>query len=303
MTGREYAQLNAFLAVAEQRSFVRAADQLAISPSALSQTIKALETRLNTALLHRTTRSVALSEAGERLLGQLRPALSMLDDALAKAAEHASEPTGRLRLNCTRLAAQHYLAPLIASFMRRYPRVQLDIEVNERLVDIVAEGFDAGIRLGECLHQDMIALPLGPLQRMVVVAAPAYLDRYGTPQTPADLTDHRCLCYRRPSSGAPYRWEFKHGERYLEVDISGPVLVNDPDLLTQVAIEGGGIAYLFTQLVDTPLSNGQLVTLLDTWTPAFAGFHLYYPSRMMSAPLRALVDFIQDATPDIQALQ
>ncbi|SDI34422.1 DNA-binding transcriptional regulator, LysR family [Pseudomonas flavescens] len=296
MTGREYAELHAFAAVAEQRNFARAAARLGVSPSALSQTVKALETRLGARLLHRTTRSVALSEAGERLLRQLRPALAAIEGALQDTLSQAAQPSGRLRLNSTRLAAQHYLTPLLAPFLARYPGIHLDLEINERLVDIVAEGFDAGIRLGECLERDMIARPLGPPQRLRVVAAPAYLERHGQPRSPADLTAHRCLSYRWPTSGTPYRWEFARGGRQLEIAVAGPLIVNDPELLVRIAVEGGGIAYLFSQLVDEPLATGRLLPLLDAWTPTFPGFHLYYPSRMVSPALRALVDFMQDAT-------
>lgn len=293
MRGSEYAELKAFVAIAEHGSFRRAAAQLGMSASALSQTLRTLEERLGTRLVNRTTRSLALTEAGAKLLGTLRPAFADLEAAVAEASSRDGEVAGRLRINSTRDAATHYLAPLIATFLQAYPGIQLEVVTDDRLVDIVGLGFDAGVRLGERLEQDMIAIRLSGELEMKVVAAPRYLERFGTPLIPQDLHAHQCLTYRRPTDGSLYRWEFERDGKTLEVAVNGPLVVSDPEMLTRVAQDGAGIAYVFGHHAQRLLDEGTLVQILAEWTPAFAGFYLYYPSRrLMAPPLRALVDFL-----------
>ncbi|MBA1250296.1 MULTISPECIES: LysR family transcriptional regulator [Pseudomonas] len=293
MRGSEYIELRAFAAVVEQGSFARAAAHLGMSASSLSQTIKSLETRLGARLLNRTTRSVAPSETGSRLLKRLLPTLAELDAMVLEVSAAGNEPAGRLRLNSTRVAAIHYLAPLIASFLEAYPRVQLDVVTDERLIDIVAEGYDAGIRLGERVEQDMVAVKLSGDLEMMVVASPAYLERYGIPGEPRDLKDHRCLSYRWPTDGSLYRWEFEQAGKALEVSIEGPLVVTEPEMLTRIALEGAGIAYLFGHQVKELIAEGKLIRLMEDWTPPFPGFYVYYPSRHhMAAPLRAFLNHV-----------
>jgi DNA-binding transcriptional LysR family regulator len=292
MRGSEFAELRAFAAVAEQRSFTRAAAHLGITPSALSQTIRELEERLGARLLNRTTRSVAPSEAGQRLLGRILPAMADLDAAVLDLASRDGAPAGRLRINSNRPAAVHYLAPMIGPFLAAHPAISLDIVVEEKLIDIVAEGFDAGIRLGETLDQDMVAVKLGGEQRMLVVAAPAYCARHGRPETPRDLARHHCLNTRWPTDGSPYRWEFERDGEIIEIAAPGPLISNEPELILSAARDGVGIAYLFENQIGGSVLSGELIHLLADWSPAFPGFHIYYPSRRQMAPaLRAFIDF------------
>ena len=292
MRGSEYAELRAFAAVAQQGSFTRAATFLGVSPSALSQTIRVLEERLGARLLNRTTRSVAPSETGLRLLGRVLPALTEIEQAVAEVVAGDGRPAGTLRINTSRLAATQVLAPLAARFLEACPGVTLEIAVDETLVDIVSGGFDAGVRLGEKLEKDMIAVPLGSSLRLTAVAAPAYCDRFGTPETPRDLVRHRCLNTRWPTLGSLYRWEFERGGEVLDVGVTGPLITNEPEVLLRAAIDGLGIAYMFEQQVSESIARGSLVHLLRDWSPRFPGFHLYYPSRHTSTPLRAFLDFI-----------
>lgn len=293
MRGRDHAELRAFLAVAEHGAFVRAAAHLRMSPSSLSETVRSLEERLGVRLLNRTTRSVALSEAGARLLARLAPAMAEMDAAVADAATMAGSVAGTLRINATRVAAVHHLAPLIGPFVAACPDVVVDVTVEDRLVDIVAGGFDAGVRLGEKLQEDMIAVRLGGDQAMAVVAAPAYLDRAGTPTSPRDLVRHRCLNFRWPTDGSLYRWEFEREGERLEVGVDGPVITSELELLTRAALDGAGVAYLFAGQVREHIAAGRLVRLMPDWTPAFPGFFLYYPSRrQVPPPLRAFLDFV-----------
>jgi DNA-binding transcriptional LysR family regulator len=293
MRGSDYAELRAFATIAEQGSFARAASQLGVSPSALSQTIRGLEERLGIRLLNRTTRSVAPSEAGARLLARLLPALADLDAAVADVRALRDAPAGTLRINATRLAAIHYLAPLIAPFQRAYPDVVLDVLVEDRLVDIVAERFDAGIRLGEMVEKDMIAVKISGDLEMMVVAAPSYLERFGVLETPRDLRRHRCINFRWPTDRSLYRWEFERGEEKLEAAVEGPLIVNEPEIAIRAALDGIGLAYLFDYQVRPFVTAGKLVRLLQEWSPPFPGFYLYYPSRRQMPPaLRAVIDFL-----------
>lgn len=294
MRGRDLYQLKAFCAIVEHGSFTRAAAHLGISASVLSQIIKDLEVRLDLRLLNRTTRSISATEAGRKVYDQAKPAFQALDSIGDLSAEANGRISGQLRLNASRIAATIYLAPMLSGFLKDYPDVSVDIRVEDRLVDVVGDGFDAGIRLGERLHQDMIAVPLSGDIQMKVVASPAYLERFGTPNHPDDLSSHRCLCYRNPSDSSVYRWEFERGSEKRDVTVSGPIIVDEPAMLPVIAAEGVGIAYQFSHQVDRLIASGELVQLLSGWTPPFPGFFVYYPSRRQMAPaLRAFVDHIR----------
>ena len=293
MRGSDYAELRAFAAVAEHGNFARAAARLGMSASALSQTIRTLEERMGIRLLNRTTRSVAPSEAGQRLLARLLPALADLDRVVADVAALGDTPAGLLRINAPRVAIVHRLAPLIAPFHAAYPDIVMDVVVDDKLTDIVAGRFDAGIRLGEMVEKDMVSVKLGSEMRLVVIASPDYIARHGVPETPRDLRDHSCVVSRWPTDGSLYHWEFERGDEKLEVAVSGPLSTTDNDLMLRAVLDGVGIGYLFDYHVADHLVAGRLVSMLDDWTPPFPGFHLYYPSRrQMPPPLRAFVDFI-----------
>jgi DNA-binding transcriptional LysR family regulator len=295
MRGSDYAELRAFAAIVEHGSFARAAGQLAVSPSALSQTIRGLETRLGVRLLNRTTRSVAPTDAGMRLLERLQPAMAEFDAAVADVKAMRGTPSGLLRINCPRTAAIHVLGPLIGPFLRAYPDITLDIVTEEKLVDIVAMRFDAGIRLGEKVEQDMIAVKFGAELEMLVVGSPGYFAEHGKPRSPRDLKSHRCLNTRWPTDGSLYRWEFERGTEKLEAAVAGPLIVNEPELAVQAAVDGVGLAYLFRYQVQASLSAGKLVQVLKEWSPPFPGFYLYYPGRrQMPPPLRAFIDFMTE---------
>jgi DNA-binding transcriptional LysR family regulator len=293
MRGSDYAELRALLTVAKHRSFARAAAELGISRSALSQTIQSLERRLGVRLLNRTTRSVAPSEAGSVLLDQLIPLFAQLDEAVASASVSTSGVTGTLRINAPRMAIIHELAPLVAPFLAAHPQVKLDIVADDRLVDIVGEGFDAGVRLGEAVEKDMIAVKLGGKLRMVVVASPAYLDRFGRPETPRDLREHRCINLRRPTDRSIYRWEFERGGECLEVLLDGALLVDEPAIALRAMLDGVGIAYLFEHVVGAAIAAGTAIPLLEDWSPPFPGLYLYYPSRHTAPPLRAFIELLR----------
>jgi DNA-binding transcriptional LysR family regulator len=294
MRGREFAELNALSMIVQQGSFTRAAARLAVTPSALSQSIRNLEERLGVRLLNRTTRSVAPSQAGARLLARLGPVLTELESALADVHGQGARPAGRVRVNSARIAAVHFLAPLLGRFRAAYPEVQLEIAVEDALADIVAQGFDAGIRLGERLEKDMVAVKVsGPLELMAV-ASPAYLARAGVPQTPRDLLSHRCINHRLPTGGGLWRWEFERAGKPLEIAVDGPLIVNDTELALRAALDGVGIVYLLDPHLPGLIDSGRLTRVLKAWSPSFPGFFLYYPrQRHTPPPLRALVDFLR----------
>ncbi|MEZ2131031.1 MULTISPECIES: LysR family transcriptional regulator [unclassified Sinorhizobium] len=295
MRGSDYAELRAFAAIVEQGNFVRAANQLGMSASALSQTIRGLEERLGIRLLNRTTRSVAPSEAGGRLLARLLPALADLDAAVADVRTLRDVPSGTVRINASRIAAIQHLAPLIGPFHRAYPDIVLDIVVDDRLVDIVSGRFDAGIRLGEMVEKDMVTVKLGGDLEMMAVAAPSYIERYGAPETPRDLQNHRCINFRWPTVGSLYHWEFERGTEKLEAAVTGPLIVTEPEVIVRAVIDGVGIGYLFDSQAGPHVLAGRMVRLLEDWTPPFPGFYLYYPSRRQMPPsLRAFIDFIKN---------
>jgi DNA-binding transcriptional LysR family regulator len=294
MRAGDYAELRAFAAVVRHGSFTRAAAHLGLSPSALSQTIRALEDRLGQRLLNRTTRSVSPSAAGQALAERLLPVLDDLEGVLDTALAAAGEVSGPLRLDVVRVAIP-YLSRLVPGFLARYPRVRLEVASNDALVDIVALGYDAGIRLAERLEGDMIAVPFGGPLRMICVAAPAYLALRDAPLHPRELADHACLVTLTPSSGTPYRWEFAKDGEALRMSVDGPLVSRDAALRVAAAVAGVGIGIFFEDEVQDHLASGALVQVLADWTPAFPGAYLYFPSRRNPPPpLRAFVDHLRD---------
>mgnify|MGYP000900079687 FL=1 len=295
MHPNDYAELATFVAIAETGSFRRAAARLDRKPSTISHAMHALEERLGVRLLHRTTRSVALTEAGQALFAQVAPALGALSDALDSVNAHRAQPAGSIRLSVPRCAATAILLPRLHDFCARYPDIRLDITADNRAIDIVREGYDAGIRLGENLANDMIAVPLtGPLHS-VIVAAPAYLARHGLPQTPAALARHRCLGFRQPGSRELYRWEIEDGDRAQSLTLTHPLIFDDPELLAEATVAGLGISYGLDLVCAPHLRTGRLTALLTAHCPCFPGFYLYYPDRRISPALRALIDSLRPA--------
>lgn len=295
MRGSEFAELQAFAAVVERASFARAAAALGLSPSALSQTIRQLETRLGQRLLNRTTRSVAPTQAGARLYEQLVPLLQSLSAAVAEASA-SGQMGGVLRINTLSMAARQLIAPRLDRFHRAHPTVMLDIVVDDALGDIVAGRFDAGIRVGGRLEKDMVAIRLTPDIRMVAVASPDYVSRHGAPARPQDLHQHACINWRLEAEGRAYRWEFERRRERMEVAVTGPLTTNDAGLGLSAALQGLGIAYAFDQDgVSALLAEGHLVQVLADWSITRPGLFLYHPSRRhMPAPLRAFIDCLLD---------
>lgn len=294
MRGSDYAELRAFAAIVEYGNFARAAARLGMSASALSQTIRGLEERLGVRLLNRTTRSVAPTEAGVRLVERLVPAMDEIEAAVTDIHALRDKPSGPLRINAPRVAATRFIGPILGRFLEAYPDIILDIEVEDRLVDIVGGRFDAGIRLGERLAKDMVALSLGGELQMAMVATPDYLARHGVPATPRELQRHRCINFRWPTDGSLYQWELERGGEKVEVAVSGPLLVTDIDVIMQALLGHVGIGYMFEYQAEPYLKDGRLIRIMADWTPSFPGFYLYYPSRrQMPPPLRAFIDFLR----------
>ncbi|MBB5696188.1 LysR family transcriptional regulator [Muricoccus pecuniae] len=289
MRGDDLADLNVFLAVAEESSFTRAAARLGTSQSALSYTIRRLETRLGVRLLTRTTRRVAPTEAGERLLRTLRPALGDIEAELLSLGELREKPSGTIRLTTSLHAAETILWPTCARLLRGYPEVKVEITVDNSLTDIIAERYDAGVRLGEQVAKDMVAVPIGPDLRMAVVGSPAYFAANPPPRTPQDLLRHNCINLRMATSGGLYAWEFEQNGRELKVRVDGQLAFNRSDLSLQAAAEGFGLVCTLEGVAIPYLSDGRLVRVLDEFCPPFAGYHLYYPSRRQHTPAFALL--------------
>lgn len=283
------ADIQAFLAVAQARSFTRAAAQLGLSPSALSHAMRGLEERLGVRLLTRTTRSVAPTAAGERLLTAIGPLFDGIEAELSALGALRDKPAGMIRLTTGIHAAQTILWPALHRFLPDYPDIQVELNVNTGLIDIVAERFDAGVRLGETLEQDMIAVRIGPDWSMSAVASPAYLAARPAPGTPQQLSAHRCINLRFPTYGGLYAWEFERDKREFAVRVEGPLIVNDIALARQAALDGAGIAYLPDDYVAADVATGRLVRILADWCPPFTGYHLYYPSRRQQSPAFALL--------------
>lgn len=286
--------LAVFTLVAQQRSFRAAADRLGVTRSAVSQTIGRLEAAMGLALVRRTTRSVSLTEAGERLHAALAPALAEIEAAVESTGDHAAQPRGQLRLAVSSIAERFLAGPLLARFADTHPAVQLDVTVTDEEFDIVAEGFDAGVRLGEVIEQDMIAVPVSAEQRQIVVAAPAYLARAGAPSHPRELAAFRCIGWRAAPQKAPYRWEFTEDGRDFTVAVAPEITTNDMALMIKLALAGGGLTFGMEETFRPYIARGELVPLLEAYCPPFAGFYLYYPSRRNLAPkLRALIDHLR----------
>jgi DNA-binding transcriptional LysR family regulator len=253
-----------------------------------------LEERVGAKLLNRTTRSVAPTEAGSRLLARLAPAFANIAEAIEDLNTIRERPSGIVRLNVPRMAAHMVLAPAFGRFNQAYPDVHLEVAVEEAFTDIVARGFDAGVRLGESVQRDMIAVRITPDLRIAIVCSPDYLAGRFVPDSPRDLREHACIGYRQPASGARYRWEFARDGQEIEVAVEGPLTLDDPDLMIAAALDGLGLAYAMEGRVTEHLSSGRLVRVLTDWCPPFPGFFLYYPSRrQMPAALRALIDFLR----------
>jgi DNA-binding transcriptional LysR family regulator len=281
--------LVALVAVARERSFTRAAAQLGVSPSALSHTIRTFEERVGVRLLTRTTRSVAPTEAGERLLQTIGPSFDEIRSAVEALGELRDKPAGTIRITTGDHAAEMILWPAFQKLLPSYPDLQIEISVDTGLIDIVAGRFDAGVRMGETVAQDMIAVRIGPDMRMAAVASPAYFADQTAPQTPHDLAGHRCINLRFPTLGGLYAWEFEKNGRAVNVRVEGQVIVNDIALARLAALGGSGIAYLPESYVQAHVEAGELRRVLEDWSPPFPGYHLYYPSRRQQSPVLALI--------------
>jgi len=282
--------LNAFLAVARKRSFVAAARELGVSTSALSQSVRQLESRLGVTLLTRTSRTVALTDAGQRLLENAGPAVEQALESLKTASARPGEVTGRVRLSVPTAAVPLILVRLLPPFAERHPKVEVEVFVENRFVNMVAEGLDAGIRLSEAIERDMVQVRLTEPGRFVVAGAPSYLARRGTPQAPRDLLDHDCICIRSSTSGVRYAWELERGKSSWRVPVQGPITTNDPELMRALAVAGVGLVYAFEPQIADELRRGSLRLVLEPYAAAVPGFFLYFPSRAQVSPsLRAFV--------------
>lgn len=289
-----------FIAVAQEKHFSAAATRLGVSPSAVSQSIRSLERRLGITLFGRNTRGVSLTEAGEQYFERVLPAVRELELASDELGANANRPAGLLRINVARAGYMTVLQPVLRRFLERYPEISVELAIEASLADIVGRGFDAGIRFGDLVERDMVAVRVGPPIVATLLASPDYLAHRGTPVHPRDLLCHDCIGFRRVSSGQIERWEFcKNGEdaETLTLEISGRLIVNDSATLVQSALDGLGIAYMISGYVERFIASGQLVQLLTDWSPPMPGFTLYYADRRHVAPkLRALIDFLRDET-------
>ena len=290
--------IEAFLRVAERRSFSAAAADLGVSPSAISQTVKALEARVGAPLFMRTTRSVGLTQAGEMFLERAAPAYSGLADAYEAARNLGNRPAGRLRINLMRGAVQPLFEPIIAGFCETYPEIELEIYADDALSDLSAGGFDAGVRMGESLDADVVAVRLTGPFRFVAAAAPAYLDRHGRPETPEDLRDHRCIRFRL-SKGALMPWTFEKGNREFDVAVTGPVIVNDWIAAIVAMRSGVAMGMMAEPMAKSLVASGDLELVLTDYASTTSGLFLYYPGRKQVMPkLRAFIDYVRDYLPD-----
>jgi DNA-binding transcriptional LysR family regulator len=290
----DFGQLRAFVAVAEALNFTRAAEKLGVSSSALSQLVRSLEERVGVRLLQRNTRSVSLTESGDRLFQRVKPAVEELGAAIAQTSHLREQPVGLVRIHCFRTAADLYVRPILRSFHEMYPDVVLDITVDDEVVDVVEGRFDAAIRIGEVIERDMVAIRLGPDLRQVAVASPDYLARRGSPQHPRDLLSHQCIGWRWPGHERPYKWEFLENGQWFEVAVEGPIIANSKEFCLQAALDGVGIAFPTDQLSAPHVVAGRLVPLLERWSAPFPGFYLCFPAqRQMAPPLRAFIDAVR----------
>lgn len=291
---KNFNDLAAFAVVARERSFTRAAAKLGVSPSALSQTIRNLEERLGLRLLTRTTRSIAPTDAGERLLRTVAPRFEEIEAELAALSELREKPAGTVRITAGEHAAISILQPALKRFLPDYPDIQVEIIVDYGLVDIVADGYDAGVRMGEQVAKDMIAVRIGPDMRMAVVGAPAYFRQCSLPQTPQDLAAHKCINMRLPTYGGLFPWELEQEGREVKVRVSGQLVFNNLGMRLSSALDGLGVAYMPEDQVLPYIAEGRLIRVLEDWCPCFPGYHLYYPSRRHTSPaLSLLVDILR----------
>ena len=287
-------ELNAAAAIATRKSFRGAANDLGISASALSHAVASLESRLGMRLFNRTTRSVSLTPAGEQFLARVKPAMREIADAMHEVNEQRSTPAGLIRINISEGAGEQILAPIVVEFMRRYGDVQLEIVTEGRLVDIVADGFDAGVRLAELVPRDMISIPIGRTQRHVVVGSRSYFASRTKPRSPSDLKEQVCIRYRLPG-GSIYRWEFQKRGQVSSVDITGPLTLDSDRLVLRAALEGAGLAYVSEWSAQKALAEGRLIQVLSDWTPPYPGLCLYYSShRHLAAAMRAFTGVIRE---------
>lgn len=289
----ELSVLSAFMTVAQERSFTRAAKRLNMSTSGLSQAIRKLEEQIGVRLLTRTTRSVSPTDAGEQLLAHLRPALGDIRTTLTSLSGLQSRPVGRVRLLVPRPAAKTVVAAKLGRFARDYPDVELDITTEDGRVDLVAAGFDAGIQFGEFIAQDMVAVRVSPDLRPAIVGAPAYFETHAKPATPRDLLQHRCIRFRHRGESV-YKWELDRDDESLEIAVNGSLILDDTDLVIQAVVDGAGLAWVTEDRVAEHLASGTLVRVLEEWCPPFPGFFLYYPSRKQQpAALAALIETLR----------
>jgi DNA-binding transcriptional LysR family regulator len=294
----DLADLSAFLVVAEERSFTRAAARLGLSQSALSHTIRRLEERFGLRLLTRTTRSVAPTEAGEKLIAVLGPAIDQIEHGIAQVGQFRDRPAGKIRISASEHAARSLLWPAMERFLPQYPDIEIEVSINNGFIDIVEERFDAGVRLGEAIARDMIAVRIGPEMRMACVGSPAYFARHPKPQSPQDLAQHNCINLRMASSGGLYAWEFEKDGRAMNVRVEGQLTFSGSGMIVQAAEAGLGLAMTVEDVVLDSIKEGRLIRVLEDWTPPFAGYHLYYPSRRQASPaFSLLVDALRRSAP------
>ena len=292
--GSEFAQLRTFVTVAELLSFSRAAERLGVTPSSLSQTIRNLEERLGIRLLNRTTRSVALTPAGETLLLRLRPAMDEINAALASAARFRDTPAGTVRVHAARLAAQAFVLPMLGAFSRSYPEITVDVTVDDAVVDIVSGGWDVAIRPGEVVERDMIAVEIGGPLVQYPVATPDYIARRGTPKAPEQLLDHNCILWRWAGQSLPYAWEFCRNGNWFELVVKGTIIVSDRAMMLAACLDGAGIAFATNREADALIAEGRLVRMLDPYCEPYPGYFLCYPRQRQMAPaLRAFMDALR----------
>jgi DNA-binding transcriptional LysR family regulator len=294
MEREDWGGLAAFAVVAEERSFTRAAARLGVSPSALSHTMRRLEERLRIQLLARSTRSVSTTEAGERLLARLGPAIEEISGAVEDLGRLLDRPSGHVRITASRSAARMVVAPVLPRFTQSYPEIVVEVLIDPALTNIVAQRFDAGIRLGESLEKDVVAVPVTGQLRMAVVGTPHYFATHPAPSTPHDLRKHRCINFRLPTAGTIYKWEFERRPHKMEVGVDGPLVFDDEGMIIDAALAGVGIAYVIEEQVAPLVQAGALTRVLENWCPPFPGFFLYYPGRRQVSPaLAAFIDAVR----------
>ena len=293
MRGAEFVELKAFMAVVEHGNFARAAATLGMAPSTLSQTIRALEARLGVRLLHRTTRSLSLTEAGERLLARIRPAFDALGAAVESINDFRDTPMGTLRLSVSTIPAQLILAPLLKEFLALYPAIHLDVTVDNTSSELAMGRFDAGLRYGRRIAQNMLLVRASAPSRIIAVASPEYLRRHPQPKTPQELQHHACIRYRLANQQV-VPWEFERHQKKMEIAVDGPLVVNDVDLMVKATLAGVGIGYVVEAYIAEELGQGRLKAMLTDWSPPYHSYYLYYASRhQLSAPLRAFIQFLR----------